>query len=307
MRRVQSRSRCSGDREIIPPFDSGDLYVTMLEMARLGAVLALHCEDKPILDAARSGLGHALGEYQDLLDARPAVAESAAISLAAEVAGATGCRTHVVHLSSADGLRAVRAGLEAGRPISAETCPHYLSLTADDYEDIGPMMKVYPPVRNKEDRDALWGALADGTIVSVGSDHGPHTAEEKAAGLDQAPAGVAGTETLATVMVDGMLRDLITPQTLAAVLSTNTAALYGLLHRKGRIEPGADADMTLIDPEGTTAVTASELHSISPVTMFDGRTFRGSVAASVLGGRLAMIDGKPNGDPSGRFVPGSIK
>lgn len=292
------------DRELIPPFNSGDLYVTMLEMARLGSVLGLHCEDKPILDAAFRALGRPIDTYQDLLDARPSVAESAAISLAAQLAGATGCRTHVVHLSSADGLSAIRTARQAGKPISAETCPHYLHLTADDYDAIGPMMKVYPPVRHGEDRAALWDALADGSIVSVGSDHGPHTREEKAAGLAQSPAGVAGVETLATVMVDGMLRDLITPQTLAAVLSTNTASIFGLQPRKGLIELGADADLTLVDPEGTTTVSAAELHSISQATMFDGRTFRGAVAASVIGGRLAMVGGKPLGEPSGRFVPG---
>lgn len=293
------------NRDVIPPFDTGDLYVTMREMARLGAVLGLHCEDKAILDAALCALGHPISTYQDLLDARPSVAEAAAVALAAEVAGATGCRTHIVHLSSADGLRAVRTARAAGWPISAETCPHYLQLTSEDYDAIGPVMKVYPPVRNRADRTALWEAIAEGVITSVGSDHGPHTMTEKLAGLARAPAGVAGVETLAVTMVDGMLEGRISPQVLAAVLSTNTAAIFGLYPRKGAIKPGADADLTLIDPSGTTTVTASDLHSISPTTMFDGRTFRGAVATSVLGGRVAMQCGQPVLERAGRFVPGN--
>ena len=164
------------------------------------------------------------------------------------------------------------------------------------------MMKVFPPIRELSDQAVLWQAVEDGTLSSIGSDHAPHTRAEKALGLAAAPAGVSGVETLVPVLVDAMLDGRLSAERLSAVLSENTARLYGLYPRKGALEPGADADFTLVDPAATTLVDATRLHSKEPQTPWDGRTLRGAVDRTILRGEVIARRGEPVGEPRGRLV-----
>ncbi|MBO9521347.1 MAG: dihydroorotase family protein [Nocardioidaceae bacterium] len=292
------------DSLLLPP-ENGEVLELFREVARYGGLLAAHCEDRHVLATSAERLGHPITTYEDLLLARPAVAEATSIAVGAQFSLATGCRFHVVHMASEAGTRVVREARAAGAAVTAETCPQYLTLTDADAERLGPAIKVYPPVRGQSDQDALWAGLADGTIGSVGSDHAPHLVAEKLRGFEDAPAGGLGVETLAPLMVDGMVRGRITPQRLASVLSGSTARLYGLWPRKGTLRPGADADLTLVDPEGRTEVTNERMHALNPVTTWDGWTLRGRVVASLLGGTVAMRDGEPVGERRGRFVAAS--
>jgi allantoinase len=289
------------DSLLLPP-DNGDVLEMFGEVASCGGVLAAHCEDRHILARCAESLGHPIESHEDLLLARPAVAEATSIAVGAQFARATGCRFHVVHMASAAGADVVRDARAAGVSITAETCPHYLTLTDQDAEKLGPVSKVYPPVRSQADQDALWAAINDGVISSVGSDHAPHLVEEKLRGFDTAPAGGLGVETLAPLMVDAMVAGRISPVRLAEVLSAETARLYGLWPRKGTIRPGADADLTLVDPAASSRVTNERMHALNPVTVWDGWELRGRVTASVLGGSVAMTDGEPVGERRGRFV-----
>jgi dihydroorotase len=186
--------------------------------------------------------------------------------------------------------------------ISAETCPHYLALTNAEFETLGVAMKAYPPVRTPSDQAALWAAILDGTIQSIGSDHAPHARAEKEQPIGLAPAGISGVETMASVLIDQMLGGRLTPERLAYVLSEGTARLYRLYPKKGAIEPRADADFTLVDPASTTSVDTARLHSKEPYSPWAGRTLRGRIAATVLRGELVARDGEPVGAPRGRQV-----
>jgi dihydroorotase len=205
-------------------------------------------------------------------------------------------------MSSKRAAQLVRTARADGVPVTAETCPHYLTLTAQDYERVGPTMKVYPPIRTDEDRDALWEAVRDGTITSVGSDHAPHTLDEKQLGLARAPAGSTGVETLASVMVDRMCRGAISPERLAWVLSEGTARLYGLHPRKGSLQPGADADLTLVDPNARRTVSGDRLHTKQRYSPWEGVTLSGVPVLSLLRGHVIMRQGEPIGEPRGAFV-----
>jgi dihydroorotase len=199
-------------------------------------------------------------------------------------------------------VRAVRRAQADGVRLSAETCPHYLALSDADFSSLGTSMKVYPPIRTQADQAALWQAVQDGTITSIGSDHAPHTRAEKAQDLATAPAGVSGVETLPAVLVDQMLAGRLSPERLAWVAAEGTARLYRLYPRKGAVEPGADADLTLVDPAASVTIDAARLHSKEPQSPWHGRTLRGQVRLTLLRGDVVARDGEPVGPPRGRLV-----
>jgi allantoinase len=291
----------SPDKLLMPP-PNGQVLRLFAEVARHGGLLAAHCEDKDVLATSQELLGHPIESYQDLLDARPATAEATTISIATEFAKATGCRFHVVHLASAAGLDAVRWARRRGVAVSAETCPQYLTLTDRDYPRVGPVMKVYPPIRGQADQDALWEGLAEDSIVSVGSDHAPHTVEEKSRGFATQPAGAVGCETFGPVLIDAMLRGKITPARLAEVAATATAELYGLYPGKGVIRPGSDADLVIVDPEARRTVRNEELIAKQPVSPWHGVELRGAPVATVLRGEVVVRDREIVAPRRGRFV-----
>lgn len=287
---------------MLPP-GNGGVYELFRRVARIGGVLAVHCEDTAILQQAAADLSHPIETYADLLAARPAAAEAVSVAVGAQLAAATGCRFHVVHLASAHGVEVVRQAQRSGSPVTAETCPQYLTLTDTDVDRLGPMLKVYPPVRTAADQAKLWAAVEDGTLSFVASDHAPHTEEEKNVGFASAPAGGIGVETIAPVLVDAMATGRLSPARLAEVLSTATARLYGLWPRKGSVHPGTDADLTLVDPTASHEVRNEDLHSLHPVSAWHGTRLRGRIVASVMGATVAMRDGNPVGERRGRFVP----
>jgi dihydroorotase len=287
---------------LLPP-GNADLYDLFATVAAAGGLLAAHCEDRETVEAATRALGRPLENYEDLLASRPDAAEAAAVAFAIEFSRATRCRFHVVHVSAGRTIELLRAAQGAGIPISAETCPQYLTLTDASYDTLGPPMKVYPPVRRASDRDALWQAVRDGVITSIGSDHAPHTSEEKARDLVTQPAGNVGVETLVPVLLNELHTGRISAERLAWALSEGTARLYGLYPRKGAIRPGSDADLTLVDPESGSRIDNEKLHSKLRLSPWHGLEGRGVARRALLRGRTIMLDGDPVGEPSGRLVP----
>jgi dihydroorotase len=286
---------------LLPP-GNGDLFDLCATVGRTGGLLAAHCEDRQVIEAATRALGRPVASYDEFLEGRPDAAEAAAVAVATELARATGCRFHVVHMSSARGAHLLRSAQADAVPLSGETCPQYLTLTDESYASVGGSMKVYPPVRRAPDRDALWDAVRAGTIVSLGSDHAPHTVEEKQRGLETQPAGIVGVETLPRVMLNEIHTGRITPELLAYVLSEGTARLYGIHPQKGSILPGADADFTFVDPDATWEIRNEKLHSKHPLSPWHGTRGRGLPTRTIVRGTTVMVDGEPVGEPQGRLV-----
>ena len=289
------------DNLILPP-GNGEVYDIFAMVAAHDGLLAAHCEDREVIEAAQRALGHEAQDYEDFLAGRPDTAEAATVALAVEFARATGCRFHVVHLSSGRAVQIIRAAQAGGIPISAETCPQYLTLTDESYASLGPLMKVYPPIRRARDRDELWEGIRDGTITSLGSDHAPHTVEQKQQRLAVAPAGMVSVETLVPVMLNEVARGRLTAEELSWVLAEGTARLFRLYPRKGAIQPGADADLTLVDPEASWTIRNERLHSKQPLSPWHGMEGRGAPRLALLRGELVMRDGEPIGEPRGQLV-----
>ncbi len=212
-------------------------------------------------------------------------------------AALTGARAHVVHLSAAAALPAIRTARAAGVRLTVETCPHYLTLTAEEVEDGHTEFKCCPPIRDAANRDLLWEALADGTIDAVVSDHSPCVPELKrfdTGDFGQAWGGIASLQVgLPAVWTEARRRghDLAT---VAGWMADGPARLVGL-DRKGRIEPGADADLCAFAPDETFEVDPARLWHKNPVSAYAGRTLSGTVRRTWLRGSPVDPDGPPRG------------
>ena len=277
--------------ELESPADYGTIARLLPALAAAGVPLAVHAEDPAVLLAA----ARRVENYDDLLESRPAAAEAVAIAATGALAALGGLRLHVVHLSSAAGLAAARAARAAGARLSVETCPQYLWLSAADYGRLGPVMKNFPLVRGSDDRTALRAALLAGEIDSVGTDHAPHTDSEKLSHpLGEAHAGSPGVQTLLLSCLE-LARDAGDIQLAVRWASEAPARIFGLTGRKGVITPGADADLVLVDPSGTTSATEDWMLSKQRHASLGGLDFGFAIR------RVFLRGGEP-GAGRGRFL-----
>jgi dihydroorotase len=290
------------DADVVAPPDVGGVYRIVAAVAQAGGLFSAHCEESGVLAAAAAALGGPADTYAAFLAARPPVAESAAVALVVEFARALGCRVHIVHVSAGRTAEVIAAAQRDGVAISAEACVHYLVLSDEDYPRIGPGMKVYPPIRTRAEQDALWDAIAAGTLTVIASDHAPHTPLEKAGPLADQPAGLHGVQTLVPLVLDQMARGRLTPEQVAGLLGANAARHFRIDHRKGAVRVGLDADITLVDPDHAWTLDASDLRTKHQLSVFAGMRGRGAAVASVLRGELLMRDGEPVGAARGRLV-----
>jgi allantoinase len=288
-----------GDPGLEPPPGYGTLARLAPELARRSAPVAVHCEDPDVLrELARSPR-----TYADLLSSRPPLAEAIAVEALAAVSLETGLQAHVVHLSSAAGVAAARRARAAGARLEVETCPQYLWLTAADFGRLGGPLKMYPPVREAGDRDALLQALREGLIDRVATDHAPHTDEEKLGrSLDETAPGSPGVQTLYLSCLE-LARRLGDAAAAVRWVAEAPARALGLEGRKGAIRPGADADLVLVDPGAETVVRAEAMRSRQRHGALEGRRFGFAVRAVWSRGELVSREGSPVAEAGrGRLV-----
>jgi allantoinase len=270
-----------------PPLDVDGLRTALEAVAEFGGLLIAHAEDAT---AVRPAAGR---RYADFVASRPPAAEDGAIATLLRLARETGARVHVVHLSAASALPQLAAARAEGVPVSVETCPHYLALTAEEVPDGDTRFKCCPPVREAANRDALWAGLAGGVIDMVVSDHSPSPPELKhldTGDFGTAWGGIASLQVgLPVVWTEARRRG----HHLADVvewMAHAPAARVGL-QRKGRIAAGADADLVVFAPDAP--YTVGELHHRHPVTPYAGRELTGVVRQTWLRG--TPVDGPPRG------------
>ena len=281
-----------------PGVGEEDLRDAFPTLATLGVPLMVHAEHPAHIVTAPSAGSRA---YTPYLDSRPPMAERAAIELLTRLMEWCRVPVHIVHLSSAEGLAAVRRAKSRGLPITAETCPHYLTFSADEIPDGATEYKCAPPIRSAIERDALWQGLLAGDIDLVVSDHSPAPPDVKDAGGDffAAWGGIASLQLgLSAVWTAAAARGVGFAE-LARWMCGAPASLVGLAKRKGHIAAGRDADLVVWDPGASFVVDPPLLQHRHPLTPYAGRRLRGVVRATYLRGRLVHRDGifaQPRGE-----------
>jgi allantoinase len=281
-----------------PPLDRAGLQRALAVVARLGSVLVVHAEDPAVLATAPEPRGRG---YASFLNSRPPDAEVAAVRAVIEAARRTGGRAHILHLSAAQAVPVIAAARQDGVPVSAETCPHYLTFAAEDVPDGGTEFKCCPPIRDAVNRERLWEALEAGIIGTVASDHSPcppGLKQRDSGDFGAAWGGVSGLQ-LALPAVWTVARERgIGLDRVAAWMAGNPAELAGLAS-KGKITAGCDADLVAFAPEQDFTVDPDRLRHRHKLTPYAGLTLRGVVRRTWLRGRPVYPDA---GGPLGRLL-----
>ena len=260
------------------------LREAMPELTRLGALLIVHAE----LPGSIRTDGDRAGDYRSFLESRPRAAENDAVELMIRLSREFGTRVHIVHLSSAEAIPLLRGAQATGVEITAETCPHYLHLAAEDVPEGATEFKCCPPIRERDNREGLWDGLKDGTIGLIVSDHSPCPGEMKlreSGDFMKAWGGIASLQLRLPVVWTEARRRGFSLLDVTRWLCANPARQVSLAPPKGSIMVGSDADLVIWNPDETFTVDASSLHHRHKLTPYAGELLHGVVKKTFLRGR----------------------
>jgi allantoinase len=254
----------------------------MATIADIGGVMLVHAESDSVVERSSRPGGRS---YSSFLQSRPDAAEADAVELVVDTVRKTGARAHIVHVSSAVVLPIISAAKHIGLPVSAETCPHYLTFASEDVPDGATEFAACPPIRSGDNRHQLWDGLRDGTLDMIVSDHSPCAPQFKGGDFGSAFGGISSLEVgFRVVWTQAYQRGFGLPD-LCRWMAERPAALAGLTDR-GRIAPGYTADLCAFAPDDIRFVRAGSLRHRHPVTPYDGLRLRGSIVETWLRGRI---------------------
>ena len=266
-----------------PHLEADELEADLAELKTFDSMMIVHAEDSRAIDRAPQGIGD---EYQSFLRSRPRGAENLAIAEVIERTRWTGARSHILHLSSSDALPMIAGAKRDGLDLTVETCPHYLTLIAEEIPDGGTAFKCCPPIREVSNRELLWQGLLDGTIDFIVSDHSPSTLDLK--DLEHGNFGVAwgGVSSLqlglSLIWTEARRRQIPLEQ-VVEWMSAKPAKRAGL-RSKGKLSLGYDADVAIFAPDEAFVVDAGKLHHKNPITPYQGKTLSGKVRRTYVRG-----------------------
>ncbi|TQR18745.1 allantoinase [Psychrobacillus soli] len=275
--------------------DDETIFKGMKEIASLGSRLAVHAESTVICDQlAEEKQKQGKTTARDFVESRPIISEIEAVRRIISYAEATGCKVHVVHASSRKVVEVIQAAKDRGVDITVETCAHYLALTVKDLEEKGGLAKCCPPLRDEDEVEDLWVAVANGEINVIASDHSPAPASMKTItdNYFEGWGGISGAQsTLNVMLTEGYFKRNLPLEKIVALTATNPAKLFGL-DSKGTIAKGYDADITIVNLDESFELKNEDLfyrHQHSP---YVGMTFKGKVKSTIANGEVVFENGE---------------
>lgn len=275
--------------------DDETIFKGMKEIASLGSRLAVHAESTVICDLlAEEKQKQGKTTARDFVESRPIISEIEAVRRIISYAEATGCKVHVVHVSSRKVVEVIQAAKDRGVDITVETCAHYLALTVKDLEEKGGLAKCCPPLRDEDEVEDLWAAVANGEINMIASDHSPAPASMKTItdNYFEGWGGISGAQsTLNVMLTEGYFKRNLPLEKIVALTATNPATIFGL-DSKGTIAEGYDADLAIVNLEESFELKNEDLfyrHQHSP---YVGMTFKGKVKSTIVNGDVVFENGE---------------
>jgi len=288
-----------------------DFLKVLQTVGRAGGMVTVHCELGDEVDELRNrfvGENHVEPLYHEL--SRPAELEAGAVKRAIDLANQANCPLYIVHVSAKESLKYIEEAQNRGQRVFAETCPHYLLLDDSkykgDFRQTAPYV-ISPPLRKKEDNEALWNAIANGIIKTVGTDHCPFNLSQKAAGINdfrKIPNGAGGVEhRLELLYTYGVLKNRITLNRMVDLFSTQPAKIFGLYPSKGDILVGSDADLVIWNPNSENTISAKTHLQICDINMFEGFKVKGNAEYVITMGNVVIEKGKMiDSETRGKFI-----
>lgn len=287
--------------------DDYTLYKGMQQLAKLGHVLSIHAENPQITDAlAAEKLREGKTSARDYCESRPEFTEVDAVKRAILIAKETGCKLHFVHISTKEAVDEITKARHAGQDVTVESCPHYFTLTVDDFEKIGPVAKCSPPLRSKEEQDKLWDVLKEGKVDMITSDHSPCPPSMKHSDTNnvfEVWGGITGCQNNVDLMFDeAVLKRGVSVPDFVKMIATQPAKRFNL-PTKGEIAVGKDADIILVDSEQSYIVKAEDFYYRHKHSPYEGRKIDCRVTKTIVRGHLVFdLEQGILGDPIGRLV-----
>ena len=288
-----------------------DLLKVMTAVGKAGGIVTVHCEEGDKIEVLREKYyrdNHTSPIYHAL--SRPAHLEASAVKNAIELAAKADCPLYIVHVSSGESLLHIRLARSKGQTVYGETCPHYLLL--DDAKYIGSFGQtapyvISPPLRTTYDNHALWEALADGSLSTVGTDHCPFTMAQKRAGVDdfrKIPGGAGGVEhRLSLLYTYGLLTKRLNFNQMVNLVSSTPSEIFGISPRKGTLVEGSDADIVIWNPEADSIISVKSHHMNCDINIFEGIPVKGRAEYVIRGGNVVIEDGSlVSGASAGKFL-----
>jgi dihydroorotase len=270
----------------MPVMDSQLMRKALEAGKEFGLLVISHCEDLYLTADGVMNEGELAAQMG--FAGIPNASESVMVMRDIALCELTQTPLHIAHVSTAESVRNIRDAKSRGIQVTAETAPHYFSLTEDAVKEYNTNAKMNPPLRSERDCEAIREGLVDGTIDVIASDHAPHAATEKSAEFPQAANGIIGLETSVALGMKLVHRGVLSIESLIAKMATNPAKILGL---EGGLQVGRSADITIIDPEISYAIDAGEFQSLSRNTPFDGWQVQGKPVVTIIEGKIVFEEG----------------
>jgi len=280
--------------------EDDDIYKVMRIVGKYGGIVTLHCELGDEIEELRNSFAKEnklSPEYH--WQSRPAKLEALAVKKAIKLARKANCPLYIVHVSSKKSLKYIKKAQNKGHTVLAETCPQYLILDQSKYK--GDFYKVAPyimspPLRKHKDSKALWKAISDGVIQTVGTDHCPFTMQQKEAGIDdfrKIPNGAGGVEhRLALLYTYGVLEGKISLRQFVNITSTNASKIFGLYPQKGELFVGSDADIIVWNPDSEKTISTKTHRQNCDSNIYEGVSTKGAPEFVIVNGEVAVANGE---------------